>query len=92
MIAGEAFDRSAADRWDQRRPPLGDPAADEDSPRLDAEEDVVDQHGERITAAGLKLYPMSFDRGGLNPLEEMRTLAEIGRIYRREKPGESRPA
>jgi len=46
----------------------------------------VDQHGERITAAGLKLYPVPFNRGGLNPLEEMQTLAEIGRIYRREKP------
>lgn len=46
----------------------------------------VDRHGERITAAGLKLYPVSFNRGGLNPLEEMRTLAEIGRIYRLEKP------
>jgi glycosyltransferase involved in cell wall biosynthesis len=46
----------------------------------------VDQHGERITAAGLKLCPVSFNRGGLNPLEELRTLAEIARIYRREKP------
>ena len=46
----------------------------------------VDQHGQRITEAGLKLYPVPFNRGGLNPLEEMRTLAEIGHIYRQEKP------
>lgn len=46
----------------------------------------VDQHGERITAAGLKLYPVSFNRGGLNPFEEMRTLVQIARIYRRKKP------
>lgn len=46
----------------------------------------VDQHGERITSAGLKLYPLSFNRGGLNPLEEVRTLVQIARIYRREKP------
>lgn len=46
----------------------------------------VDQHGERITGAGLKLYPLSLNRGGLNPLEEVRTLAQIARIYRREKP------
>jgi len=46
----------------------------------------VDQHGERITGAGIKLYPLSLNRGGLNPLEEIRTLAQIARIYRREKP------
>lgn len=46
----------------------------------------VDRHGERITGAGLKLYPLSFNRGGLNPIEEMRTLAEIRSAYLRERP------
>jgi glycosyltransferase involved in cell wall biosynthesis len=46
----------------------------------------VDRHGERIAAAGLKLYPLSFNRGGLNPIEEMRTLAEIRSTYLRERP------
>src|SRR5205085_2068984 len=46
----------------------------------------VDRHGERIRATGLKLYPLSFNRGGLNPIEEMRTLAEIRSAYLRDRP------
>lgn len=47
----------------------------------------VDRHGERILAAGLKLCPIAFNRAGLNPLEELRTLIELVRLYRREAPG-----
>ncbi len=46
----------------------------------------VDQHGGRITDAGLKLCPLPFNRGGLNPLEELWTLVRIARTYRREAP------
>jgi glycosyltransferase involved in cell wall biosynthesis len=46
----------------------------------------VDRHGKRITDAGLKLCPLTFNRGGLNPLEELWTLLKIARIYRREVP------
>lgn len=46
----------------------------------------VDRHGPRITHAGLKLCPLTFDRGGLNPLKDIRTLLGIFRLYRREAP------
>lgn len=46
----------------------------------------VDRHGKRITDAGLRLCPLTFNRGGLNPLEEFWTLLRIARIYRREAP------
>jgi len=46
----------------------------------------VDRHGKRITDAGLGLCPVAFNRGGLNPLEELRTLIRLARIYRREAP------
>lgn len=46
----------------------------------------VDRHGARITDAGVALCPVAFNRGGLNPLEELRTLIRLVRIYRREAP------
>src|SRR5262245_51162978 len=46
----------------------------------------VDRHGERIAEAGLRLHPVAFNRSGLNPLEEVRTLFEVARLYRREAP------
>jgi glycosyltransferase involved in cell wall biosynthesis len=46
----------------------------------------VDRHGERIVDAGLRLCPIAFNRSGLNPLEELRTLIDVVRAYRREKP------
>lgn len=46
----------------------------------------VDRHGERITDAGLGLCPLSFNRGGINPFDEIRTLMQIAGIYRRERP------
>ena len=39
-----------------------------------------------IAEAGLALCPVAFNRGGLNPLEEFRTLIGLARIYRREAP------
>jgi glycosyltransferase involved in cell wall biosynthesis len=46
----------------------------------------VDQHGKRITDAGFTLCPVAFNRSGLNPLEELRTLLHLVRLYRREAP------
>jgi len=46
----------------------------------------VDRHGDRITDAGLGLRPLAFNRGGLNPFEEILTLIRIAAIYRREAP------
>src|SRR5215218_7638878 len=46
----------------------------------------VDRHGERITDAGLALFPVPFKRGGLNPLQDLRTLIDLARIYRRHAP------
>lgn len=46
----------------------------------------VDRHGKRITDAGFKLCPVIFNRGGLNPFEEFRTLIQLVALYRREAP------
>jgi glycosyltransferase involved in cell wall biosynthesis len=46
----------------------------------------VDRHGKRITDAGLTLRPVAFNRGGLNPLRELRTLMHLVGLYRREAP------
>jgi len=46
----------------------------------------VDRHGDRITDAGFTLRPVAFNRGGLNPLEEFRTLMRLARLYRQEAP------
>jgi glycosyltransferase involved in cell wall biosynthesis len=46
----------------------------------------VDRHGQRITDAGLKLRPVAFNRGGLNPLRDLRTLMQLVVLYRREAP------
>jgi glycosyltransferase involved in cell wall biosynthesis len=46
----------------------------------------VDQHGKRITDAGLTLRPIAFNRGGLNLLGEFRTLTNLVSLYRREAP------
>src|SRR6185295_997869 len=39
-----------------------------------------------ITGAGMKLCPLTFDRGGLNPLKDIRTLRQIVDVYRQEAP------
>jgi len=46
----------------------------------------VDRHGKTITDAGFTLRPVAFNRSGLNPLEEFRTLMQLVRLYRREAP------
>lgn len=46
----------------------------------------VDQHGKRITDAGFTLRAVAFNRSGLNPLEEFRTLMHLVSLYRREAP------
>ena len=46
----------------------------------------VDRHGKRITDAGFTLRSVAFNRGGLNPLQELRTLMHLVRLYRREAP------
>jgi len=46
----------------------------------------VDRHGKRITDAGLALRQVAFNRGGHNPLQELRTLVHLVRLYRREAP------
>ncbi|MFA7268815.1 MAG: glycosyltransferase family 4 protein [Sterolibacterium sp.] len=46
----------------------------------------VDRHGERITAHGLGLIPLRLERRGINPLRELRAVAELLRIYRSSKP------
>lgn len=44
------------------------------------------RHGEIIRAAGLRFVPLPFDRRSMNPLRELRQLAMIWRLYRRERP------
>lgn len=46
----------------------------------------VGSHADRITGAGLKLCPVAFDRSGLNPLRDLRTLRQIVDVYRQETP------
>jgi glycosyltransferase involved in cell wall biosynthesis len=46
----------------------------------------VDRHGKRITDAGFTLRPVSFNRGGLNPVQDLRTLMHLVWLYRREAP------
>ena len=46
----------------------------------------VDAHGERITAEGFRLAPLSWVRGSLNPLRIAWEFGEIVRLYRRLRP------
>ena len=39
-----------------------------------------------IVDAGLTLHPLTFNRSGMAPLEEMKALSGLVRLYRREKP------
>lgn len=45
-----------------------------------------DAHGERIRAAGLRLVPLPWKRGGVNPLYELLLLLKIIRLYHEERP------
>lgn len=40
----------------------------------------------RIEAAGFRFLPLNIRRGSTNPLRELRTLFDLVRIYRRERP------
>lgn len=46
----------------------------------------VTNHGDMIRNAGLVLHPIPFARSGRRPLQDLRTLLAILRIYRRERP------
>jgi glycosyltransferase involved in cell wall biosynthesis len=46
----------------------------------------VRDHALPILDAGLRLRPTQLDRSGINPLHDRKTIAELLRIYREEKP------
>lgn len=46
----------------------------------------VSRYQKRIEDAGIRLCPMTFDRGGLNPLKEVLTLIKLFLLYRKENP------
>ncbi|MBK7672447.1 MAG: glycosyltransferase family 4 protein [bacterium] len=46
----------------------------------------VRDHGDQITARGLRLLPFPMTRRGANPLTELATLVRLVRLYRRERP------
>lgn len=46
----------------------------------------VTNHGDRIRNEGFDLVPIPFDRSGLNPVRDLKTLYRIWRAYRRRKP------
>jgi glycosyltransferase involved in cell wall biosynthesis len=46
----------------------------------------VSSHAERITGTGVRLRPLTLDRGGLNPVRDIATLRQILDIYREEVP------
>ena len=46
----------------------------------------VSQHRERIEAAGFRVHALDWRRRGNGPLATLRAIAEIVRLYRRERP------
>jgi glycosyltransferase involved in cell wall biosynthesis len=46
----------------------------------------VNHHGSAIEDAGIALLSINFDRGGLRPDRDLRTLANLIKLYRREAP------
>lgn len=46
----------------------------------------VNKHGDIITKEGFDLYPINFDRSGLNPVKDFKTLRQIIKCYRKIKP------
>ncbi len=46
----------------------------------------VGRHERIIRESGVSVFPVSFNRSGLNPLEEIQTIAQLFRIYRRYAP------
>ena len=46
----------------------------------------VNRHAAPIHDAGIALYPISFDRSGMNPFSEIGTIAKLTRLYRKIEP------
>ncbi len=46
----------------------------------------VDRHGDLIRREGFALHPLGWRRGSINPLGALRAIAEVMRLYRRERP------
>ncbi len=46
----------------------------------------VTDHGDRIKDEGFKLLPLRLNRSGKNPFQEIVSIIEIIRLYRRERP------
>ena len=46
----------------------------------------IGRHAERIQKEGFKLIPISLIRESRNPFHELRTIAELVRVFKREKP------
>ncbi|MDP2794822.1 MAG: glycosyltransferase family 4 protein [Sulfurisoma sp.] len=46
----------------------------------------VSRHRDEIEAAGIRVIPLDWERSGVNPWRESRTLARLHAIYRRERP------
>ena len=46
----------------------------------------VSNHAEVIRNSGIKLIPFNLDRGGMNPLRELRSIIDLVKIYKRECP------
>src|SRR5262245_58605759 len=46
----------------------------------------VSKHGSRIEAEGIRVLPLSLERRSRKPHQELRSIAELIRVYRRVKP------
>jgi glycosyltransferase involved in cell wall biosynthesis len=46
----------------------------------------VSRHAEVIESAGVRLFPVDFNRGGVRPSNELRTLLRLLRLFRSERP------
>ena len=46
----------------------------------------VSKHGDRITDCGIRVIPVELRRSSINPLQELRLIWSLYRIYQQEKP------
>ncbi|MGH8559846.1 MAG: glycosyltransferase, partial [Methylococcales bacterium] len=46
----------------------------------------VNRYGDLIRSQGFNLIPLDLERGGLNPLRELKTLYKVWQIYTRVRP------
>jgi len=46
----------------------------------------INKHGEVIDKAGIRVFPLNVERGGINPVTEFFTLLQIAKVYREVKP------